>query len=383
MTDILVPLGDVADFVNGAAFSERDWSDDGLKIIRIQNLTDPTKPFNRTNRVVKDALHVRPGDLLVSWSATLGVFEWSGPDDALLNQHIFRVLPDSQRVSKQYLRHMLVGAVNEMDRHVHGATMKHINRAEFLGTKIPLPSIEEQRRIASILDAADALRTKRRQALAKLGTLTQAIFIDMFGDPANNANRWPTEPLGELVERGTTVTYGIVQAGDEFLGGTPYIRTGDIVEGQIRPEGLRHTNPEIARRFPRSRVATGEIVMSIRATVGTLARVPPELDGANLTQGTARIAPGEKTDGSYLVEYLRNPATQQWIQRQVKGATFREITLTRLRELPVLVPPLKLQKEFSVRVESVARLASSGMHSISNLDSLFASLQHRAFRGEL
>ena len=138
---------------------------------------------------------------------------------------------------------------------------------------------------------------------------------------------------------GTIVTYGIVQAGEETANGVPYIRTGDIVASEIAARQLRRTAPKIAAQYARSRVRTGDIVMSIRATVGTTAVVPPELDGANLTQGTARIAPSERVQGSYLLNLLRAPEVQHWIQRQVKGATFREITLARLRELPVRVPP--------------------------------------------
>ena len=78
-------LGDVADFVNGAAFKPEDWGDDGHPIIRIQNLTDRSKPFNRTRRSVNERLYVNPGDLLVSWSATLGVFEWDRAETGVLN----------------------------------------------------------------------------------------------------------------------------------------------------------------------------------------------------------------------------------------------------------------------------------------------------------
>lgn len=133
-----VPLGDVADFINGAAFKPEDWGEDGLPIIRIQNLTDSSKPFNYTRRKVSEKLVVNPGDLLVSWSATLGVFQWNGPQ-GLLNQHIFRVLPDDALVDTNYLRHALERALDDMERHLHGATMKHVNRGEFLGTKISLP----------------------------------------------------------------------------------------------------------------------------------------------------------------------------------------------------------------------------------------------------
>ena len=99
----------MAEFINGAAFKPTDWGDEGRRIIRIENLNDSTKPFNRTTKDVPEKLKVRPGDLLVSWSASLGVFTWANEDVAVLNQHIFRVVPDSSKVVKDYLRHMLTG----------------------------------------------------------------------------------------------------------------------------------------------------------------------------------------------------------------------------------------------------------------------------------
>ena len=157
-------LGQVAQFINGLAFKPQDWMEDGQKIIRIQNLTDETKPYNRSTRTVDKKFIALPGDILVSWSASLGVFEWKGPDNALVNQHIFRVIPDQRRVDKNYLKHGLSGALIDMKRHLHGATMQHVNRAEFLATQIFLPPLDEQRRIATILNQADDLRRKRREA---------------------------------------------------------------------------------------------------------------------------------------------------------------------------------------------------------------------------
>ena len=123
MTRNMTSLGEVAQFINGAAFKPEDWGDSGFPIIRIQNLTDESKPFNRTTRTVAEKLQVHPGDLLVSWSATLGVFTWKRPEIGLLNQHIFRVIPDESKVDKAYLRLALSGALSAMQKHLHGATM--------------------------------------------------------------------------------------------------------------------------------------------------------------------------------------------------------------------------------------------------------------------
>ena len=306
-------------------------------------------------------------------------------DDGVATTELVPLRCDESKVLPHYLAHFLRSAtfLAFATNVVAGAKMPRMVMSEFWSYPVPLPPLEEQRRIAAILDQAETLRTQRRTALALLDSLTQSLFLDMFGDPVANPKGWQARELQDAVKQDAIVTYGIVQAGEEFPGGTPYIRTGDIVDGSIRLSGLRHTDPKIAAKFARSRVEENEIVMSIRATVGTTALVPVELSGANLTQGTARIAPGADVHFQYLLYFLRSDATQQWIERQVKGATFREITLGRLRELPVLVPPLPLQQTFATRMASIEALKASHRHALAALDALFASLQQRAFAGRL
>lgn len=270
--------------------------------------------------------------------------------------------------------------LNQMNK---AAAVPGLNREDAYRQELLLPPLSEQRRIAVILEKADALRTKRREALAQLDRLAQSIFVEMFGDPDEHIRSGQTSALSEVVAPGKAVTYGIVQAGPEVPDGVPYIKTGDIKNGRILEEGLSHTSQAIASAYARSAVSPGDIVMSIRATVGTTAIVPPTLDGANLTQGTARIAPGSSVHRAYLLSYLRTDAVQRWIQAQVKGATFREITLGRLRELPVFVPKLSQQDKFAARLNAVAGLESSKASSLVAMEGLFSSLQQRAFRGEL
>ena len=109
----IVKLGDIADFINGFAFKPIDWNGNGKKIIRIQNLTDSTKPYNSTDKRVDSKYVVHRGDLLVAWSATLGVFEWK-EDSALLNQHIFKVVPDESIVMRSFLKYSINQAINKM-----------------------------------------------------------------------------------------------------------------------------------------------------------------------------------------------------------------------------------------------------------------------------
>lgn len=199
-------LASVADFVNGVAFKPEDWSSEGRRIIRIQNLNDPTKPYNYTLRDIPEHNLARKGDILVSWSASLGVFEWQ-EEEACINQHIFKVIPDRRIVDKFYLKRALEFSLRLMEQQVHGATMKHITKDRFLSIEIPLPPLEEQKRIASILDKADDLRQKRQKAIEKLDELVQSVFLDMFGDPVTNPKGWDVYQLKDICRKITDGTH--------------------------------------------------------------------------------------------------------------------------------------------------------------------------------
>jgi type I restriction enzyme S subunit len=193
-----IELGKIAEFINGYAFKPTDWSNTGVKIVRIQNLTSGEKSFNRTTKSVPDKYLIRKGDILVSWSATLDVFEWYEEENALLNQHIFLVKPFPDLIGKKYFKYALGYSIAEMSNFTHGSTMKHIVRKDFLKHKIPLPSIEKQQHIVKILDLAQSLIEKRKQAIAYLDDYIKAVFLDMFGDPVSNPKGIKTLKGGEL-----------------------------------------------------------------------------------------------------------------------------------------------------------------------------------------
>ena len=388
-----VELGKIAKVLNGFAFKSKEYVDDGIRVIRITNvqkgfIQDDNPRFIDIQRRDEFAnFLLDEGDILISLTGNVGrvgVIETSMLP-AALNQRVGALKLKSENVSPKYLFHVLNSDSFEKDaiKNSKGVAQLNLSSKWVEKYQIPVPPLAEQKRIARILDAAEVLRAKRRESLAQLDILLQSIFLDMFGDTHTNPMAWEARELSDVVKAGTIVTYGIVQAGDEFPDGVPYIRTGDLIDGEIKLDGLRHTDPGIAAKFERSRVCAGEIVMSIRATVGTTALVPPELDGANLTQGTARISPGKETEPLFLLHFVRSQGTQTWLQRQIKGATFREITLRRLREMPIHIPPMTLQSRFAAIVKSVEQQKVMQRAHLNELDTLFASLQSQAFRGEL
>jgi type I restriction enzyme S subunit len=184
VTNQLVYLEEVAEFINGRAFKPSEWSGSGLPIIRIQNLTGTSDAFNYFNGVIDEPVRVRRGDILISWSASLGVYRWQGKD-ALLNQHIFKVRL-SEGVEPDYFFYAATHAVQEMKLRVHGSTMQHITKDRFDSIQIRLPDLSEQRQIAGQVEQADRLRRTRHYALELTDTFLPSAFIKLFGDPEKN-----------------------------------------------------------------------------------------------------------------------------------------------------------------------------------------------------
>lgn len=242
----LMALGDTARFVNGAAFKPSDWEESGLPIIRIQNLTGTGEKFNLTTRQVKPELIVEPGDLLVSWSATLDVYRWFGPR-GVLNQHIFKVLPNSD-IDPEYLFYALKNALAELSSKTHGSTMKHVVRGDFESTKVNVPPLPEQRRIVDLLSRAEGIVRLRREAEKKTAELIPAMFIDMFGDPATNPKGWQQTTLNAVsdIQGGLQVT----KARDSLPIECPYLRVANVHRSRLELSEIkliRLTTAEFAR----------------------------------------------------------------------------------------------------------------------------------------
>ncbi|WP_280195206.1 restriction endonuclease subunit S [Nocardia farcinica] len=307
-------------------------------------------------------------------------------DGAVCSKDFPKFDVDQQRADENYLLRLV--QTRDFYRKVQdlsfGATNRQrVKEEEFLRLRIPLPPIEEQRRIAAILDHADALRAKRREALDRLDELTQSIFIDMFGDPIVNPRGYPIKPLQELIDPARPITYGILKPGEDVgEAGVKYVRVVDMKNGEILADTVRSTSREIAETYRRSRLIPGDLLMSIRGHVGRVAIVPDSLEGANITQDTARLAVvGAST--AYVRECISTAGFRRWMDRHTKGVAVRGINLGDVKEMPIPVPEPEQQEEFARVVATVVLHRSTVRESLSAMEAEFASLQSRAFRGEL
>lgn len=342
----LMALGDIAEFINGAAFKPADWGSDGLPIIRIQNLTGTGEKFNYTNRQVKANLVVEPGDLLVSWSATLDVYRWAGTR-GLLNQHIFKVLP-KPGIEPDYLFYALKTALSELSRKTHGSTMKHVVRGDFESTQVAVPPIPEQRSIVDLLSRAEGIVRLRREAEKKAAELIPALFIDMFGDPATNPKGWPTNTFGSVgvLDRGRSRNRPR-DAKELYDGPYPFIQTGDVANSGGRITGYTATYSEAG--LAQSRLwKRGTLCITIAANIAKTGLL--EFD-ACFPDSVVGFLPSEQIGTAYVQAWLG--FLQPTLEANAPQAAQKNINLEILRNLLIPLPPLALQETFKQRCNDV------------------------------
>ena len=301
--------------------------------------------------------------------------------DCAIGRSVAAIRPDPSVLNQGYLYAFLQGWTHRLRSGSQGSAQGVITR-EMLGRiPIPVPPLREQERIVRLLDEADELRKLRAQADERAATLIPALFHEMFGEPTNT--KFPVQELNDLVLSERPITYGILKPGPDITGGVPYVRVVDIKQNHLHVQQLHKTTREIADQYRRSTLRPGDILVTIRGTVGRTCVVPDELDGANITQDTARLAVVDSVEPGYVIEFLNTPWAQSWMARHMLGQAVKGINLGDLRKLPVPVPGLPVQLQFSERARGFRELVAQQTMSHKRLDDLFQSMLHRAFSGEL
>jgi type I restriction enzyme S subunit len=299
------------------------------------------------------------------------------------------ILPGPE-LDRDYLAHFLLmpKMVQEANSRATGANLPRISPQALGELRIPLPQLQEQRRIAEVLDRAEALRAKRRAALAQLDTLTQAIFLDMFGDPI--AKGWPMVQVADVASPTAssirTGPFGSQLLHSEFVDkGIAVLGIDNAVNNEFRWAERRFITEAKYKSLKRYTVHHGDVLITIMGTCGRCAVVPNDIPVAVNTKHLCCITlDATKCLPSFLHAYfLRHPIAKQYQAQAAKGAIMAGLNMGIIKNMPIPVPPMNLQNEFKRCLEHINDLRSSYQSSIAEFDALFASLQHRAFRGEL
>lgn len=450
LDELLEPDG-LFDGPFGSNLKTDDYTEYGVRVIRLENIANlrfvaEKNTFvseEKYNRLVRHT--VSEGDIIVGSFVDGAVRVCVLPrlfTKAIAKADCFCVRTRRDATERRFIAFQLgtEATRDSLLQSIHGATRPRITTQQLRATKLLVAPLAEQRRIVEKVDellarvhAARAHLTKvpailrrfRQSVLAAAcsGRLTEdwreehaeiqsaAEMLDSLLadhetagtgrrgnaaapdeeahdlDDAGFPPRWIVSELQYLCEPGRPITYGILKPGPDRSDGIPYIRVADFPKDEISLSNIRRTSPEIAHAYRRSILRSGDVLLSIRGTFGRVCRVPVELDGANLTQDTARLSIDRRLDPAFVALCLRSPSAQSRMRRAAKGVAVRGVNIGDVRALQVALPPREEQIEIVRRVNSYLKLcAAIERHfaaASTRADRLTQAILAKAFRGEL
>lgn len=373
-------LGDIATYINGYPFKPEDRGECGLPIIRIQDLTGNTYDLGYYDGKYPERIEINNGDILISWSASLGVYVWNR-GKALLNQHIFKVVFDKVEINKRYFVYAVQFKLKEMEAKTHGATMKHIVKKDFDSTLIPYPSLKEQSRIAEIIDSIAKSINMRQKQLQKLDDLVKARFVEMFV-ATDAASDWPYCTIADVSNDMRTGPFGSALHHDEFVdSGVFVLGIDNAVENKFSYNRMRYITAEKYQELKRYTVYPGDVIITIMGTVGRSAVIPADMPKAINTKHLACITPNAKMVNAQFLScaFQVHPDIRAQLQKQCKGAIMDGLNLTIIKGLSFHIPPINLQDRFVGFYEQVDKSKAVIKKALNEVQLLFDSLMQNYF----
>lgn len=384
--DKKIRLGDVATYINGYAFKPADRGNIGLPIIRIQDLTGNAYDLGFYDGEYPEKIEINDGDVLISWSASLGVYVWNR-GKALLNQHIFKVAFDKVDVDRQYFVYAVRHKLTEMSSKTHGATMKHIVKKDFDDTEIPYPSIKQQVEIANALDKAAFIIEARKKELDELDNLIKARFVEMFGDPVKNPKGYYVDSLQNLIIKGY-ITYhldgnhgGDYPRSEEFVeSGVPYIGANCISGSEINFKMAKYLTEDRASKLRKGIAQNEDVLFAHNATVGPVVVLHTDEEKVILsTSLTAFRCNQEFIKPNYLKGYMLSDGFVNQYINEMKQTTRNQVPITLQKKYMFIVPPVEEQNEFEQFVTQVDKSKFAVQKALDEAQLLFESLMQKYF----
>ena len=350
----VIKLGDAATYINGYAFKPEDRGEVGLPIIRIQDLTGNAYDLGFYDGECSEKIEINDGDILISWSASLGVYVWDR-GRALLNQHIFKVVFDKVDIDKGYFVYAVRQKLFEMGMKTHGATMKHIVKKDFEATLIPYPSLNEQAEIAINLNRVSRVIEISKQELQLLDTLIKARFVEMFGDTVTNPFGWEEHRLDEYIDFLTSGSRGWAQyfVEDE---NELFITIKNVKNNHITLENIQYIETPDNKEAERTKVKSGDLLISITADLGRTGVVDDDIaeKGAYINQHLSLVRLNKKKVNPLYVSYfLETEGGKMQFESKNQNGVKAGLNFDAIKSLKILVPPLEKQEAYLAFVHQV------------------------------
>lgn len=388
-----VDFSEVIDFLEGPGVRNWQFTDSGIKLINIRNLVnDKINLENTTNHLSEEEVSkkynhflLKEGDYImassgVTWGKIAEVKKEHLP--LCLNTSIIKLRPKYDDFEKKYLWYFIKSNIftKQIDKIITGSAQPNFGPSHLKKVKIPLPPLPQQQKIANILDAADALRQNDKALIAKYDELTQALFLDMFGDPVSNPKGWKFKMLNELVSK----------LGDGLHGTPKYSEDGEyyFVNGNNLDNG-KITISENTKRVDFSEyekhkkdLNENTMLVSINGTIGKIAFYNNEKIILGKSACYFNLIKGAVND-IFLFHIFKSDYFLRYSSSLSTGSTIQNVSLKTMREFPIPIPPLDLQNQFAERVAVIEEQKAIAQKSLEQSKVLFNSLLQKAFKGEL
>lgn len=372
-------LGDIATYINGFAFKPEDRGTVGLPIIRIQDLTGNAYDLGFYAGNYPERIEINDGDVLISWSASLGVYVWD-KGKALLNQHIFKVVFDKCEVNREYFVYAVRYKLKEMESKTHGATMKHIVKKDFDNTLIPFPTLEEQENIANLLDKISTIILVRQQQLQKLDELVKARFVEMFGELHYNRHGFKIVSVEEVCTMVKDGTHQTPQYTTDDIHGFKFLSSKDVMSQKVDWKNIKYIPSGLHEKlYSTLKPQRDDILMSKNGVNYGVAAVNDSDEVFDIYVSLALLRPKPIINPIYFRCVLNNPDTKEQFDSSIKGIGVPNLHLGEIKKTKILLPPIKLQNQFAAFVHQVDKSKVAVQKSLDEAQLMFDSLMQQYF----
>lgn len=382
MSKSYIKLGELASYINGYAFKPKDRGSEGLPIIRIQDLTGSSNDKGFYKGTYPSKIEINNGDVLISWSASLGVYVWNN-GKALLNQHIFKVVFDKGEIDKDYFVYAVQFSLHRMRQLTHGATMKHVVKKDFENVLIPYPSLKDQRKVAHVLDKLKESINKKMDELKKLDELIKARFVEMFGDPnisEKNQKKVSMTDVCQIIDGDRGKNYP--HANDFYNDGyCLFLNAKNVTTSGFDFSNKMYISKEKDEALKKGKLNRGDLVLTTRGTIGNLAFYSSNIPFYNIRINSGMVIlrlNHDKIEERFFIEHFKLQLLR--IKQKVASGTAQpQLPISTMNKIKIFLPPLSLQNEFANFVQQVDKSKVAVQKSLDETQKLFDSLMQEYF----
>lgn len=378
----LIKLSKIAKISSGlTAPPDNDFSEVGVPFIRVSNLDDiiATKSFENVGKISPETAKSRKMAITEKDSIVFAKSGMSCLKNRVLKlnkacyivNHLASVSVTSSKVNINYLSYYILWF--KPSKLIIDESYPSIRLSDVGEMIIPLPPLETQKKIVEALDKVQALIDARKEQIRLMDELVKSRFIEMFGDPVVNEKKWKVKKLHELVTPGCTISYGIVQTGDNQSIGVPVFRPIDIVNNVPELNKLKKTTEEISGKYKKTILQGRELLITVRANIGDTYIADERFKGCNVGRGIVPIRTDEKKIGLEFLKYqLDNERVKNDMKSKAKGITLIQLNMEDLRNINLILPNISIQKEY---VDFAKKAEGRRMELQTNLNELIITQQ--------